>query len=127
MLRTSTAVAAIVAGVLAAAPAASAAPVQTSSWPAGNCPRGNFCVWPDWNHPPEGPTATPSLVTSTEWTGRVPAFNFFNYTSRTAEITWSYTYLGTPLTGTLCATAGQGGDLYVPMHATKVTWQTHNC
>ncbi|WP_328347232.1 hypothetical protein [Micromonospora sp. NBC_00421] len=127
MLLKSVALAASVAGVLATAPAAPAAAAQTSSWPAGNCPQGLFCIWPNWNHPPEGPTATPLLVTSSEWTGNVPAFNFFNYTSRKAEITWAYNYLGTPLTGTLCALPGEGGDLYVPMFATKVSWQTHNC
>ncbi|MEK8107204.1 hypothetical protein NKG94_22365 [Micromonospora sp. M12] len=66
-------------------------------------------------------------MTSGEWSGNVPAFNFFNYTSRNAEITWSFNYLGSPLTGVLCARPGTGGDLYVPMFATKVSWQTRNC
>ncbi|MEU8180769.1 hypothetical protein AB0B85_20130 [Micromonospora sp. NPDC049044] len=43
-----------------------------------------------------------------------------------AEITWSYTYLGQKLTGALCARPG-GGDLYVPMYVTKVTWQPRTC
>ncbi|MGC4834022.1 hypothetical protein ACLQ3D_05960 [Micromonospora vinacea] len=65
-------------------------------------------------------------MTTTEWSGNVPAFNFYNRTSRNAEITWSYNYLGTQLSGAICARPG-GGDLYVPMFATKVSWQTHTC
>ncbi|MEU8115285.1 hypothetical protein [Micromonospora sp. NPDC048947] len=128
MLLKSIALAASVAGVLATAPAASAASSQASNeaWLPGNCPQGTFCIWPNWDHPAEGPTATPSLVTTTEWSGNVPAFNFYNRTSRNAEITWSYNYLGTQLSGAICARPG-GGDLYVPMFATKVSWQTHTC
>ncbi|MET8043715.1 hypothetical protein ABZU25_22975 [Micromonospora sp. NPDC005215] len=124
----SIAIAASVAGVLATAPAASAASAQASAeqWLPGNCPQGTFCVWPNWDHPAEGPTATPSLVTSGEWSGNVLAFNFYNHTSRNAEITWSYTYLGSKLSGSLCARPG-GGDLYVPMYVTKVSWQPRTC
>ncbi|MGC4856751.1 hypothetical protein ACLQ24_26120 [Micromonospora sp. DT4] len=124
MLWKSIAVAASVAGVLATAPAAPAA--ASGVWGPGNCPQGTFCIWPNWDHPAEGPTATPSLVTSTEWSGSVPAFNFYNYTSRNAEITWSYTYLGKPLTGTECVRPGDG-NFYVPMFVTKVTWQPRTC
>ncbi|MBB5825976.1 hypothetical protein [Micromonospora carbonacea] len=129
MLWRSIAVAASVAGVLATAPAAAAAPspVSAQSWGAGNCPQGMLCIWPNWNHPPEGPTSTPSLTTNSEWTGNVPAFNFYNYTAKKAEITWSYTYLGTPLTGTICVVPGSDGDLYVPMYVIKVTWQPRSC
>lgn len=58
--------------------------------------------------------------------GNVPAFNFYNRTSCNAEITWSYNYLGTQRSGTICARPG-GGDLYVPMFAAKVSWQTRTC
>ncbi|MEW2146653.1 hypothetical protein AB0869_27965 [Micromonospora vinacea] len=128
MLLKSIALAASVAGVLATAPAASAASSQTSNeaWLPGNCPQGTFCIWPNWDHPAEGPTATPSLVTTSEWSGNVAAFNYYNRTSRNAEITWSYNYLGTQLTGAICARPG-GGDLYVPMFVTKVSWQPRTC
>ncbi|MFI6069224.1 hypothetical protein ACIA47_28725 [Micromonospora sp. NPDC051227] len=128
MLLKSIVLAASVASVLATAPAASAAPAQASNeaWLPGNCPQGTFCIWPNWDHPAEGPTATPSLVTTSEWSGNVPAFNFYNRTSRNAEITWSYNYLGTQLSGAICARPG-GGDLYVPMFVTKVSWQTRTC
>ncbi|MGC5286245.1 hypothetical protein [Micromonospora sp. DT231] len=129
MLLKSLALALSVAGVLATVPA-SAATAQASAgqWLPGNCPRGTFCTWPNWDHPAEGPIATPSLVTSSEWSGNVPAFNFYNHTSRNAEISWSYTYLnGSQMSGVLCARAGEGGDLYVPMFATKVSWQTRTC
>ncbi|MEV4119696.1 hypothetical protein [Micromonospora sp. NPDC049645] len=128
MLLKSIAVVASVAGILATTPAASAATSHASDdvWPAGNCPQGTFCIWPNWDHPPEGPTAPPSLVTTSEWSGSVPAFNFYNYTSRNAEITWSYTYLGSQHTGVECVRPG-GGHFYVPMFVTKVSWQTRVC
>ncbi|WCN84843.1 hypothetical protein [Micromonospora sp. LH3U1] len=47
-------------------------------------------------------------MTRTEWTGNVAAYAVYNYTSRNAEITWGYTYLGKPLTGKPCATPGWG-------------------
>ncbi|MGW3783506.1 hypothetical protein ACWD5Z_02915 [Micromonospora chokoriensis] len=124
----SIALAAAVAGVLATAPAASAAsaPAADGGWLPGNCPQGTFCVWPNWDHPAEGPIATPSLVTSSEWSGNVPAFNYYNHTSRNAEITWSYNYLGTIHTGAECVRPG-GGNFYVPMFVTKVTWQPRTC
>ncbi|MET8200842.1 hypothetical protein [Micromonospora taraxaci] len=124
----SIALAAAVAGVLATAPAASAASAQAADggWLPGNCPQGSFCVWPNWDHPAEGPTATPSLVISSEWSGNVPAFNYYNHTSRNAEITWSYNYLGTIHTGAECVRPG-GGNFYVPMFVTKVTWQPRTC
>ncbi|MEU7588838.1 hypothetical protein AB0A95_21385 [Micromonospora sp. NPDC049230] len=66
-------------------------------------------------------------MTSSECSGNVPAFDFHNHTSRNAEISWSYTYLnGSQMSGVLCARPG-GGDLYVPMFATKVSWQTRTC
>jgi len=124
----SIAVAASVAGVLAGAPAAAAAPSQASDdgWGPGNCPQGTLCIWPNWDHPPEGPTETPSLVTTGEWSGSITAFNFYNYTSRNAEITWSYRYLGTDYTGAVCARPGSG-NLYVPVTVTKVSWQPRTC
>lgn len=122
----SVALVASLAGVLATASAASAAPITTTSWSPGNCQPGTFCIWANTDHPPEGPTATPSLVTSTEWSGRVPAFNFYNYTSRNAEITWSYTYLGSTYTGEQCVPPGSSW-LYVPAFVTKVTWNTRTC
>ncbi|WDZ84096.1 hypothetical protein [Micromonospora cathayae] len=128
MLLKSVALAASVIGVLATAPAASAATPQASGdfWGPGNCPQGMFCVWPNWNHPPEGPTETPSLVTDSDWSGRVPAFNYYNRTSRNAELTWSYNYLGSDLSGTVCAPPGEG-NLYVPMYVTKLSWQPRTC
>ncbi|MEU4556465.1 hypothetical protein [Micromonospora violae] len=129
MLLKSLALATSVVAVLATAPAASAATPHASSglWPAGNCPQGTFCIWPNWNHPAEGPVEPPSLVTSSEWTGRVPAFNFYNYTSRNAEITWSYLYNGSIHTGEICVRPNNSENLYVPAFVTKVTWQTHTC
>ncbi|MFG1651527.1 hypothetical protein ACGFIE_16535 [Micromonospora sp. NPDC049275] len=129
MLWKTIAVAASVVGVLATAPAASAATSQAADggWGQGNCPQSMLCVWPNWNHPPEGPVETPSVLTNSEWSGYAPAFNFYNGTSRNAEITWSFNYLGTPLTGTICARAGGSGDLYVPMYVTKVSWQPRSC
>ncbi|SCF27577.1 hypothetical protein [Micromonospora chokoriensis] len=125
---TSIALAAAVAGVLATAPAAPTASAQAANggWPPGNCPQGTFCIWPNWDHPAEGPTATPSLVTSSEWSGNVTAFNYYNHTSRNAEITWSYNYLGTIHTGAECVRPG-GGNFYVPLIVTKVTWQPRTC
>lgn len=66
-------------------------------------------------------------MTSSDWSGIVPGFNFYNRTSRNAEITWSMVYLGQPRTGTICARANDGGDLYVPMAVTKVSWQPRTC
>jgi hypothetical protein len=125
----SIALAATLVGVLATPSAASAATSQVESayLLPRNCPQGTFCTWAGWNHPPEGPTETPSLVTSGEWTGQVPAFNYYNHTSRKAEITWSWVYLGQPVTGKLCVPPGSGADLYVPMYATKVSWHTTTC
>ncbi|WP_327038389.1 hypothetical protein [Micromonospora maris] len=122
----SLAAAAVVAGVLAAAPPASAAPPDTGYgiWPPGNCVQGTFCGWANWDHPPEGPTATPSLVTTTEWSGNVTVFNFYNYTSRNVDITWSLP--GSPYSGTLCAYPGDG-HLYVPVTVTKVSFHNRNC
>ncbi|AEB46181.1 MULTISPECIES: hypothetical protein [Micromonospora] len=120
------AAAAAVAGVLVAAPPASAATAE-SGWGRylpGNCLPGTFCGWPNWDHPPEGPTATPSLVTTTDWSGSVTVFNFYNYTSRNVDIDW---YLpGTSYAGTVCATPGDA-DLYVPMTVTRVVFHTRNC
>ncbi|MFG2046604.1 hypothetical protein ACGFIW_04145 [Micromonospora sp. NPDC048935] len=66
-------------------------------------------------------------MTSSEWSGNVPAFNFYNHTSRNAEVTWSYNYLGTIHTGEICVRANDGENLYVPAFVTKVTWQTRTC
>jgi hypothetical protein len=128
MLLKSLAAAASLAAVLATAPAAaSAATTQRPDiWGPGNCPQNMFCVWPNTDHPPEGPTTTPTLVTNTEWSGNIPAFNYYNRTSRNAEITWTFMYLGKLLTNTECAPPGEG-NLYVPMTITKVTWQPRTC
>jgi hypothetical protein len=125
----SIALAAALAGMLAIAPAGSAAASQADDgyWSPGNCPQGVLCFWAGTNHPPEGPTETPSLMTTSEWSGKVTAFLFYNRTSRNAEITWSYDYLGTTYTGKRCAWANSSGDLYVPIHITKVTWHPSTC
>ncbi|WP_430502588.1 hypothetical protein ACQRWP_13605 [Micromonospora trifolii] len=121
------AIAGVIAGVLAVAPPASAAPQSGAGvYPPGNCQPGTFCVWPHWDHPNGVPTATPSLVTTTEWTGNITGFNYYNYTNRNAEISWSFTTQGMTLTGTECATPGDG-FFYVPMTVTKVSWRTHVC
>ncbi|WP_089158197.1 hypothetical protein [Micromonospora sp. NBS 11-29] len=128
MLGKSIALAVSVAGMLIAAPAAASASSHASNdiWGPGNCPQGMLCVWPNWNHPPEGPVETPSLVTNSEWSGNVTAFNFYNRTTRNAEMSWSYTYFGTTYTGTDCVRPGEG-NYYVPLTVTKVTWQTRIC
>lgn len=124
----SIAVAAAVVGVLAAAPPASAAPSRAGYgiWPPGNCAPGTFCGWANTDHPAGGPTAPPSLVTTTDWSGSVTVFNFYNYTSRNVDITWTANWGGTVYTGTLCATSGDG-HLYVPVTVTRVAFHTHNC
>lgn|GEM_PF-2104625 len=123
------ALAAALVALLAVAPTGPAAASQASNgyWSPGNCPQGLLCVWAGTTHPPEGPTETPSLTTNTEWSGEVPAFLFYNRTSRNAEITWSYDYLGTTYTGKRCAYANDSGDLYVTISITKVTWQPTTC
>jgi len=125
----SLAVATAFAGVLAtASPASAAANSQAGYgiWPPGNCTQGTFCGWANTDHPPEGPTAPPSLVTTTDWSGNVTVFNFYNYTSRNVDITWTATWSGTVYTGTLCATSGDG-HLYVPVTVTRVAFHTRNC
>ncbi len=125
----SIAVAAVVAGVLAAAPPASAAPATAGYgiWPPGNCVQGTFCGWANTDHPPQGPTATPSVVTTTDWSGNVTVFNFYNYTSRNVDIDWAMQGPGTTVyTGTFCANPGDG-HLYVPVTVTKVVFHTRNC
>ncbi|WBB80229.1 hypothetical protein O7606_02245 [Micromonospora sp. WMMD882] len=128
MLLKSLAAAAALAGVLVGAPPASAAtsPPPYLYWPPGNCPPGMFCGWPNTDHPPEGPTAPPSVVTATDWSGKVTVFNYFNYTTRNVDVTWSYSYLGSEYTGTYCSPPGDG-HLYVPIYVTKVTFHSRPC
>ncbi|MCG5470235.1 hypothetical protein LADH09A_004179 [Micromonospora sp. LAH09] len=122
------AIAASVAGVLAAAPTASAAApgVSIQGWGSGNCPQGKLCIWPNWNHPPQGPVETPSLTTDSEWTGSIQGFTFYNGTGRDAVISGFTFGSSTPFKN--CAPAGgTGGDLYIPVNVTKVTWQLTPC
>ncbi|WP_406060720.1 hypothetical protein [Micromonospora sp. NBC_00860] len=65
-------------------------------------------------------------MTTTEWNGNITGFNYYNYTNRNAEISWSFTTQGMTLTGTDCAPPGDG-FFYVPMTVTKVSWRTHAC
>lgn len=136
MLWKSFAIAGAVAGVLVIAPAASAAaPAASAAAPgvsiqggagSGNCPQGSLCIWPNWNHPPQGPVETPSLITKTEWTGSIQGFNFYNGTGRDAVISGFQYGTGAPFKN--CAPAGgTGGDLYIPVNVTKVTWQLTPC
>jgi hypothetical protein len=128
MLLRFVAVAASVTAVLATAPAAAAATAGASVeyWGPGNCPQGMLCIWPNTDHPPQGPTATPSLMTDSNWSGNVTAFNYYNYTSRNVDITWSYFYDGRTFTGTDCARPGES-FYYVPLSVTKVKWRTGAC
>lgn len=102
----SLAVAAAVAGVLAAAPpAASAAPAQTSDgiWPSGNCPQGVFCLWPEWD-----PWVTPALATNADWSGEVPGGLFYNNTSRNVDITFRWRHDSPWGPFTICLTPATG-------------------
>jgi len=117
------AVAAAVAGVLATTSPASAALSQTSDeiHPPGNCPQGVLCIWPDFN-----PWGTPSLVTDANWSGRITGLYFYNRTSRSVEINYSFTFDTSGHTYTRCANPG-GGDLYMHGNVTNVTFQTGTC
>ncbi|MGC5033011.1 hypothetical protein [Micromonospora sp. DT229] len=115
----SLAVAAAVAGVLVAAAPASAATAHTSdeSHPPGNCSQGVLCIWPDFN-----PWGTPSLVTAANWSGGVTGLYFYNYTSRSVDI--SFTFGASEYTR--CANPG-GGDLYLHVNVTKVSFRNGTC
>lgn len=117
------AVAAAVAGVLATTSPASAAPSQTSDelWPPGNCPQGVLCIWPEWN-----PWGTPSLVTNTNWSGKITGLYFYNRTSRAAEIRYSFATDASGHIFTICTNPG-GGDLYVHGNVASVTFRTDAC
>ncbi len=114
----SLAVAATVAGVLATAAPASAATAQTSD-ESGNCPQGVLCIWPDFN-----PWGTPSLVTGTNWSGSATGLYFYNHTSRSVDI--SFTFGASTHTYTTCANPG-GGDLYLHVNVTKVSFRNGTC
>ncbi|MFJ6153630.1 MULTISPECIES: hypothetical protein [Micromonospora] len=125
----SIAVAATMAGLVATAPAASAAAQEASdeAWPPGNCQPGTFCVWPNWAFPEPAPVETPSLVTSKEWSGSVPALTYYNYTSRNVDMEFVYTWPdGSTTTRTTCVPRG-GNIFYVPMAVTKLTWHEGAC
>ncbi|MEV6693137.1 hypothetical protein AB0M35_16855 [Micromonospora sp. NPDC051196] len=120
----SLAVAAAVAGVLATAPPAAAAPAGSSDgyWPAGNCPQGVFCVWPEWD-----PYTTPTLVTSTNWSGEVLGGWYYNGTSRNVDVTFRWRHDSPWGPFTHCLTPGNGWDTYWPGVVTKVEFHTRNC
>ncbi|WP_233196761.1 hypothetical protein [Verrucosispora sp. ts21] len=135
MLKTmlkSLAVAAAVAGVLAAAPPASAAPASPASaataqtsdgmWPAGNCPQGVFCLWPEWNE-----WMTPALTTNTDWSGEMPGYLFYNNTSRNVDITFRWQHDSPWGPFTICLTPGNGQDTYWPGIVTNVKVHTQPC
>jgi hypothetical protein len=122
MLLKSVAVAASVAGVLATAPAAAAADSHTpdwGNWGPGNCTPGYLCGWPSTNHPASGPTETPTLKTNTDWTGNALVYNYYNYTSRNAKVSWAF--VGGQASGTECVTPGEN-FFYVPLNVSKVVW-----
>ncbi|WP_433388819.1 hypothetical protein [Micromonospora sp. KLBMP9576] len=125
----SIALAVSVAGLLATAPAASAAAAEPGdeAWPPGNCPKGAFCVWPNWAEPATPPTETPSLVTYGEWSGSVPGLTYYNYTSRNVEMEHVYTWPdGKKTTQKTCSIPG-GRIFYLPMAVTKVNWHPGSC
>lgn len=117
------AMAAAVAGALAATSPAAAAASQTSDeiHPPGNCPQSVLCIWPDFN-----PWGTPSLVTDANWSGKITGFYFYNRTSRSVEITQHFSVGETVHTFTRCANPG-GGDLYMASDVTKVNFRTGTC
>ncbi|MTD57692.1 hypothetical protein [Amycolatopsis pithecellobii] len=114
------------AGMLAAAPAASA---DETGWNPGNCPKGAFCVWADYHDqdtttPPE----TPSLVTYGEWAGNVPALTFYNDTSSAADLKWSYTFPdGTTRSSSYCVSRLETNIFYIPVTVTNVTPHNGSC
>lgn len=117
-------VAAAVAGVLATASPASAAASPTSDelYPPGNCPQGVFCIWPEWN-----PWGTPTLVTGTDWSGEVPGLYFYNRTSRSVDVTFSWTVDTSGRMWTSCVDPGSGGDTYWHGNVTQVILRTSSC
>ncbi|WP_320777050.1 hypothetical protein [Streptomyces sp. CRN 30] len=102
-------------GVMASAPSASA-------WSAGNCPVGQFCVWPEFWY---GDTdMAPSLTTDEEWSGSAPGHIFYNHTSR--DVTMTYVVAEGELQGrtyTTCVNKVSGSYFTMPMHVTDVTWR----
>ncbi|MEU4793840.1 hypothetical protein ACFWRG_30950 [Micromonospora tulbaghiae] len=129
MLLKSITLAASLAGLLATATPASAAAPKSSdeAWPPGNCQPGTFCVWPNWAFPAPAPVETPSLVTSSEWSGSVPALTYYNYTSRNVDMEYVYTWPdGSTSTRTTCVPKG-GNIFYLPMAVTKLNWHEGSC
>jgi hypothetical protein len=123
------AAAAVAAGVLATAPAASAAASTTAdeAWPPGNCQQGTFCVWPNWAEPATGPTETPSIVTSTNWSGSAPGKQYYNYTSQNFDLTYAYTFPdGEVMVRTFCVPSG-GNIFYIPVSVTSLTVHQGSC
>ncbi|MGC4807996.1 hypothetical protein [Micromonospora sp. DT233] len=123
MLLKSIAIAASVAGVLVTAPAASAATTSHTPdwryWGPGNCTPGYLCGWPSTEHPEGGPTETPTLKTNTDWTGNVMVYQYYNYTSRKAKVSWNHL---DRWSGTVCVTPGENW-FYIPFTVSKVVWE----
>ncbi|GAA2244374.1 hypothetical protein GCM10010145_09000 [Streptomyces ruber] len=102
-------------GVMASAPSASA-------WSPGNCPVGQFCVWPEfWYGDTDMP---PSLTTDTEWSGSAPGHIFYNNTSRDMTMTYAIAAdEGQGRTYTTCVNAVSGSYFTMPMSVTSVTYR----
>ncbi|MGM1062500.1 hypothetical protein [Saccharothrix sp. Mg75] len=125
VLLTVSAVAALLIGGPVASATASGTPDE--AWPPGNCQKGTFCVWPNWAHPLPAPVETPSLATDREWSGSVPALTFYNYTSRNADLGYSYTWPdGSTSSHTICVPPG-GNIFYLPVTVTKLSWHQGSC
>jgi hypothetical protein len=111
---------------MASAPGASAA--SDESWPPGNCPQDNFCVWSDWVTIPDSASTEPSVVTDQDWTGEAAALTYYNYTSRNADLEYLYTLPdGSQQPNTLCVPALQGNIFYLQVEVTKVTFRDSAC
>ncbi|WBB80228.1 hypothetical protein O7606_02240 [Micromonospora sp. WMMD882] len=119
----SLALAAAVAVVLTTASPAPAATTRAADdpWTPGNCPQGVLCIWPDFN-----PWGTPSLVTSADWSGNVTGLYFYNRTSRSVDILYTFKTDPSGRTYERCANPG-GGDLYVHGNVTKVSFRAGAC
>lgn len=117
----SLAAAVAVVGVVALAPSASAANMAP-----GNCPDDSFCVWDAWGYP--APTVTPTLVTTTDWSGSAAGRHFFNGQDGDVDMTYVQTFSdGSTRVHHHCVDAGTGSYFTIPVHVTEVTANEAGC
>ncbi|QUF05162.1 hypothetical protein KCV87_03330 [Actinosynnema pretiosum subsp. pretiosum] len=122
------ALAASAVGLLLTAPAATADPGDPNeAWPPGNCPRGSFCAWPHWAHPEPAPVEAPSLVSAGAWTGSALTSTYYNHTSGSVDVDYTFTWPGgTPTAASVCANPG-GNIFYLQVVVTALRPRAGAC